>query len=61
MAINRSLMRQTRRQVRVLRHHAGEIVSAAREAAAGKVLEAADAGQAVIQRAGRRVAQRVAG
>lgn len=60
-AINRSVLRLARKQAKILRHRAEDVVDAARGAAAEKVLEAVDVGKAAFQRVGSRVAERVAG
>jgi hypothetical protein len=60
-AIDRSIARLARKQARLLKHRAADVVDAARGAAAEKVLEAVDAGKAAFQKVGNRVAERVAG
>lgn len=59
--IDRRVARQARRQARIFRHRAGDVMDAARGMAAEKVLEAVDIGRAAIQKYGNRVAERVAG
>lgn len=60
-SIDRATLKRARKQARIFKNRAADVMDIARGVAAEKVLEAVDIGKAAIQKAGNRVAERVAG